>query len=243
MPSILGALARSRRDAQSHCLQRYLARKPKVSPIPCCSASRTRGPGPFEHRQHVCVCPRRPGRQRPPGTWLAGPSAGFEGMAEKCGAFTTWCWQAPRMRRSSSQRGYGKLRKQAGTRQAAELALGGLDYQLFRFGSAFERLGLLPGIGTSEDVRQRLAHYFGCWPLVALDRFKDALQVAEAVLQPPSATARTGRYTSSRHGRSTGTADQQAAGCSVGWRAGSACGSPIWSSGSSTQPACPGLVC
>jgi hypothetical protein len=140
MPSILGALARSRRDAQSHCLQRYLARKPKVSPIPCCSASRTRGPGPFEHRQHVCVCPRRPGRQRPPGTWLAGPSAGFEGMAEKCGAFTTWCWQAPRMRRSSSQRGYGKLRKQAGTRQAAELALGGLDYQLFRFGSAFERL-------------------------------------------------------------------------------------------------------
>jgi DNA-binding CsgD family transcriptional regulator len=65
-------------------------------------------------------------------------------------------------------------------RYAAELALGGLDYQLFRFGSALERLEAAAQIGTSEDVRQRLAHYFRCWPLVALDRFEDARRVAEA---------------------------------------------------------------
>jgi DNA-binding CsgD family transcriptional regulator/tetratricopeptide (TPR) repeat protein len=64
-------------------------------------------------------------------------------------------------------------------RYAANLAQGGLDYQLFRFRSALERLDAAARIGTSEDVRQRLAHYFRCWPLVALDRFEDALRVAE----------------------------------------------------------------
>ncbi len=35
-------------------------------------------------------------------------------------------------------------------------------------------------IGTSANVSQRLAHYFRCWPLAALDRFGEARAVADA---------------------------------------------------------------
>lgn len=61
---------------------------------------------------------------------------------------------------------------------AAELATAGLDYQQFRFESALERLDAASRIGTSEDTRARLAHYFRGWPLAALDRFDAARTVA-----------------------------------------------------------------
>jgi DNA-binding CsgD family transcriptional regulator/tetratricopeptide (TPR) repeat protein len=67
-------------------------------------------------------------------------------------------------------------------RFALELAQGGLDYQQFRFDSALERLDHATRIGTSENVRARLAHYFRSWPLAALDRFDDAQAVAVAGL-------------------------------------------------------------
>ena len=62
---------------------------------------------------------------------------------------------------------------------AVELAQAGLDYQLFRFASALQRLDAAARRGTSEDVRARLAWYFRCWVLVALDRFGDASAVAD----------------------------------------------------------------
>ena len=62
---------------------------------------------------------------------------------------------------------------------AIELAQAGLDYQLFRFGLALQRLEAAARRGTSEDVRARLAWYFRCWVLVALDRFGDASAVAD----------------------------------------------------------------
>jgi DNA-binding CsgD family transcriptional regulator len=62
---------------------------------------------------------------------------------------------------------------------AVELAQAGLDYQLFRFALALQRLEAAARRGTSEDVRARLAWYFRCWVLVALDRFGDASAVAD----------------------------------------------------------------
>ena len=61
---------------------------------------------------------------------------------------------------------------------AAELATAGLDYQQFRFESALERVDAASRIGTSEDTRARLAHYFRGWPLAALDRFEAARTIA-----------------------------------------------------------------
>jgi DNA-binding CsgD family transcriptional regulator len=63
---------------------------------------------------------------------------------------------------------------------AFELAHAGLDYQLFDVESALRRLDAADRIGTSANVSQRLAHYFRCWPLAALDRFDEALAVTEA---------------------------------------------------------------
>jgi len=68
----------------------------------------------------------------------------------------------------------------AEARFALELAHGGLEYQHFRFESALEHLDRAARIGTSENVRARLAHYFRSWPLIALDRFDEALAVTEA---------------------------------------------------------------
>ena len=67
----------------------------------------------------------------------------------------------------------------AESRFAIELAESGLDYQLFRFSLALQRLDDAARVGTSEDVRARLAWYFRCWVLVALDRFGDASAVAD----------------------------------------------------------------
>jgi DNA-binding NarL/FixJ family response regulator len=61
-----------------------------------------------------------------------------------------------------------------------DLARAGLDYQLGQFKTAVERLDHASQVGTSENVRARLAHYFRCWPLVALDRFDKASEVAAA---------------------------------------------------------------
>jgi DNA-binding CsgD family transcriptional regulator len=65
-------------------------------------------------------------------------------------------------------------------RFAVELAQGGLDYQQLRFQSAIEHLDRAAQIGTTENVRARLAHYFRCWPLAALDRFDEASAVTQA---------------------------------------------------------------
>jgi DNA-binding CsgD family transcriptional regulator len=64
-------------------------------------------------------------------------------------------------------------------RFAFELAHAGLDYQLFRFDSAWRRVEVAARVGTSEDVRERLSRYFKCWPLVAVDRFDDALAIVD----------------------------------------------------------------
>jgi DNA-binding CsgD family transcriptional regulator len=64
-------------------------------------------------------------------------------------------------------------------RFAFELAHAGLDYQLFRFDSAFRRVDLAARVGTSADVSERLSHHFRCWLLVAMDRFDDALTMVE----------------------------------------------------------------
>ncbi|MGD0377543.1 MAG: AAA family ATPase [Streptosporangiaceae bacterium] len=61
-----------------------------------------------------------------------------------------------------------------------ELGHAALDYQLFDFESALGRLDLADRIGTSANVSHRLAHYFRCWPLAALDRFDEARAVADA---------------------------------------------------------------
>ena len=61
-----------------------------------------------------------------------------------------------------------------------ELGHAALDYQLFDFESALGRLDLADRIGTSANVSQRLADYFRCWPLAALDRFDEARAVADA---------------------------------------------------------------
>jgi DNA-binding CsgD family transcriptional regulator len=50
---------------------------------------------------------------------------------------------------------------------------------MFRFALALQRLEAAARRGTSEDVRARLAWYFRCWVLVALDRFGDASAVAD----------------------------------------------------------------
>ncbi|HEX3488815.1 MAG TPA: LuxR C-terminal-related transcriptional regulator [Streptosporangiaceae bacterium] len=65
-------------------------------------------------------------------------------------------------------------------RFAFELAHAGLDYQLFDFESALRRLDAADRVGTSANVSQRLAHYFRCWPLAALDRFDEARAAAAA---------------------------------------------------------------
>ncbi|HEY2299675.1 MAG TPA: LuxR C-terminal-related transcriptional regulator [Jatrophihabitans sp.] len=61
---------------------------------------------------------------------------------------------------------------------AVELATAGLEYQLFAFGSALAHLDTAGRIGTSEDTRARLAHFFRGWPLAALDSFDAARSVA-----------------------------------------------------------------
>jgi DNA-binding CsgD family transcriptional regulator len=63
---------------------------------------------------------------------------------------------------------------------AFQLAHAGLDYQLLDFESALGRLDAGDRIGTSANVSQRLADYFRCWPLAALDRFGEARAVADA---------------------------------------------------------------
>jgi DNA-binding CsgD family transcriptional regulator/tetratricopeptide (TPR) repeat protein len=64
-------------------------------------------------------------------------------------------------------------------RFAFELAHAGLDYQLFRFDSALHRLDAGARIGTSADVSKRLAGYFRCWPLLAIDAFEEADRAAD----------------------------------------------------------------
>jgi DNA-binding CsgD family transcriptional regulator len=64
-------------------------------------------------------------------------------------------------------------------RFALELARAGLEYQLLGFEAALQHLDIAARTGTSEDVRTRLAHFFRCWPLAALDRFEESLAVAE----------------------------------------------------------------
>jgi hypothetical protein len=63
---------------------------------------------------------------------------------------------------------------------AFQLAHAGLDYQLLDFESAVGRLDAGDRIGTSANVSQRLADYFRCWPLAALDQFGEARAVADA---------------------------------------------------------------
>jgi DNA-binding CsgD family transcriptional regulator len=65
-------------------------------------------------------------------------------------------------------------------RFAVDLAGAGLAYQQCRFGDALAHLDAAVRLGTTEDVRLRLAHYFRCWPLAALDRFDEATAVADA---------------------------------------------------------------
>ncbi|MGW6199146.1 helix-turn-helix transcriptional regulator [Kribbella sp. NPDC055110] len=62
---------------------------------------------------------------------------------------------------------------------AVELAMAGLEYQQFRFTDSLSRLDAAFEDGTSEDVRDRLAHYYRGWPLAALDRFDEARAVAD----------------------------------------------------------------
>jgi DNA-binding CsgD family transcriptional regulator len=63
---------------------------------------------------------------------------------------------------------------------AFQLAHAGLDYQLFDFESALRRLDAANRMGTSANVSQRLADYFRCWVLTALDRFGEARASADA---------------------------------------------------------------
>jgi DNA-binding CsgD family transcriptional regulator len=63
-------------------------------------------------------------------------------------------------------------------RFAFELASGGLEYQLYGFEAAVDHLDVARRTGTSEDVRVRLAQFFRCWPLAALDRHDEALNRA-----------------------------------------------------------------
>jgi DNA-binding CsgD family transcriptional regulator len=63
---------------------------------------------------------------------------------------------------------------------AFQLAHAGLDYQLFDFESALRRLDAGDRVGTSANVSLRLARYFRCWLLAALDRFGEARAVADA---------------------------------------------------------------
>jgi DNA-binding CsgD family transcriptional regulator len=65
----------------------------------------------------------------------------------------------------------------AEARFAVELAHSGLEYQQFQFEFALEHLDDAARMGTSENVRARLAHYFRSWPLVALDRFDEAMAI------------------------------------------------------------------
>jgi DNA-binding CsgD family transcriptional regulator len=65
-------------------------------------------------------------------------------------------------------------------RFAVDLAQAGLAYQQYRFGDALAHLDSATRLGTSEDVRTRLAHYFRCWPLAGLDRVDEATAVADA---------------------------------------------------------------
>ena len=65
-------------------------------------------------------------------------------------------------------------------RFALELADAGLDYQNFRFDAALAHLDRAAQSGTTENVRARLAHYFRCWPLAALDRFDESQAVVSA---------------------------------------------------------------
>ncbi len=70
----------------------------------------------------------------------------------------------------------------SGSREALfawDLAAAGLDYQQLKFTEALARLDASFEHGTSEDVRARLAHYFRGWALAALDRFDEAITVAE----------------------------------------------------------------
>jgi DNA-binding CsgD family transcriptional regulator len=64
-------------------------------------------------------------------------------------------------------------------RFAMELAWAGLEYQLFGFDASLGHLDNAAQTGTSEDVRARLARFFRCWPLAALDRFDEAMTGAE----------------------------------------------------------------
>ncbi|MDT4893069.1 MAG: hypothetical protein QOE97_2104 [Pseudonocardiales bacterium] len=63
---------------------------------------------------------------------------------------------------------------------AVDLAQAGLAYQQYRFEDAMKHLDTAARLGTTENVRTRLAHYFRCWPLAALDRFDEATAVADA---------------------------------------------------------------
>ena len=65
-------------------------------------------------------------------------------------------------------------------RFAVDLAQAGLAYQQYRFGDALVHLEAATRLGTTEDVRARLASYYRCWPLAALDRFDEASGVADA---------------------------------------------------------------
>jgi hypothetical protein len=98
-------------------------------------------------------------------------------------------------------------------------------------------------VGTSEDVRARLAWYFRCWVLVALDRFGDASAVADDGI----AAAQRDRQNWALHifeawkglqgvlaGRLTNAAVALDGASAVATRT-------SWS-GSSTRPACPGSV-
>jgi DNA-binding CsgD family transcriptional regulator len=62
---------------------------------------------------------------------------------------------------------------------AFQLGHSPLDYQLFDFESALRRLDAADRIGTSANVSQRLADYFRCWVLAALDRFGEARAAAD----------------------------------------------------------------
>jgi len=70
-------------------------------------------------------------------------------------------------------------RGQREARYALQLAWGGLEYQQLGFEQALHHLDLAAQEGTSEDVRIRLADFFRCWPLAALDRFDDAQRCAD----------------------------------------------------------------
>jgi DNA-binding CsgD family transcriptional regulator len=61
---------------------------------------------------------------------------------------------------------------------ALQLAWAGYEYQLFGFESSLEHLDVGARTHTSEDVRTRLAAFFRCWPLAALDRFDEASEYA-----------------------------------------------------------------